>query len=193
MMEKAAATFDEALQVVPAIWDSPSVNGDWTTAVALTDIAESQREAGLASAALATLARAVEAANAAKRVYWWDRLAKVAGAQARFGLAAAAAATIDLAVERARTLGQEFERAWALSDIARICAEIGLRAEANRILNGSARSARQDANGIAWIRWEACVRHAEARRRPPHHLALFIYHSKICSPFQCSTPAKRLA
>jgi tetratricopeptide (TPR) repeat protein len=148
MMEKAAATFDEALQVVPTIRDSPSVNRDWTTAVALTDIAESQREAGLASAALATLARAVEAASTAKQVYWWDRLAKVAAAQARFGLAAAAAATVDLAIERARALGQESQRAWALSDIARICAGIGLRAEANRILDEAVGFARMIADGV---------------------------------------------
>jgi tetratricopeptide (TPR) repeat protein len=165
MMEKAAAAFDVALQVVPTIRDSRAGVRDWATAVALTDIAESQREAGLTGAAVATLDRAVEAASVTKQDYWWDRsaLAKVAGAQARFGLAAAAATTIDLAIERARALGQDSQRAMALSDIARICAEIGLRAEAIRVFDealGFARAIAERGNlllAIAEIQLKAGV------------------------------------
>jgi tetratricopeptide (TPR) repeat protein len=157
MMEKAAATFDEALQVVPTIQDSVAGKRDWATAVALTDIAESQREAGLTSAALATLDRAVEAAGAAKqdykREYWFgglagrSALAKAGVAQARAGLAAAAATTIDLAIERARALGQGSVQAVALSDIARSIVAIGLRAEADRIFDEALRLARTIADG----------------------------------------------
>jgi len=128
LAEKAAATFEEALQAAPTIRDPASPSRDWSTAIALAHIAESQREVGLTSAATATLDRAVEAARAVKGD--WAALAKVGGAQAKVGLTTAAADTFDLATELARAVAPQADRAAALAEIAKIQAEAGLMVEA---------------------------------------------------------------
>jgi tetratricopeptide (TPR) repeat protein len=127
LLEKAAATFDEAFRAAPTIRD-PAHTTEGTTPVALAHIAESQHEVGLTSAAITTLDRAIEAARALKGN--WVVLAKVGGAQAKVGLATAAAGTFDRAIELARAVGPQYDRAAALADIAKIQAEAGLMAEA---------------------------------------------------------------
>jgi tetratricopeptide (TPR) repeat protein len=145
----AAANLDEALQtVVGALSISPSATAAPTAGyAALADIADAQREAGLANAAHETLYRAAVAADAMTP----DRvraaaLARVA--EVRLKATDGAPDSFARALAVGRALPDDRDRAFALQGIAKAQANAGLRDAAARTFAEAAGLAYQDGRAL---------------------------------------------
>jgi tetratricopeptide (TPR) repeat protein len=155
LTQKAVATFDEALRAAEATVTATQVRGDVIVVGALADVADAQREAGLAAAARETRDRAAAVAEAITN----DRdRAQVLPLLAEMR-AKAEDATPDLFAQSlaiARTLPDDHHRAHALQLTAVAQAHAGLRDEAAHTFAEAAGIVAQDGEMLSRI--------ADARR-----------------------------
>jgi tetratricopeptide (TPR) repeat protein len=157
----AAATLDEALQVVPSIKDPPLpkevlsdalafMRADVTKSLALSAIAKAQDEAGLKTQSAATFERAKQAASevraASPRIMALNRLGR---AQYQAGRVAGATRAFDDALELARGLDNPAMRVFEFVNVLSAKLDVGVAVEGDSTLLEGVEIARSIA-GEAW-------------------------------------------
>ena len=146
LIEDAAATLGEALQLVPSIKDSPLLREDLSEALAflradlsrslaLSVIATAQNEAGFTTQSAATFERAMQAASevkaAAPHIMALIRLGR---AQYQAGHITAVADAFDDALTLARKLENNLARAHQLLNVLEAKVEVGLAVDGDSTL-----------------------------------------------------------
>jgi tetratricopeptide (TPR) repeat protein len=131
LMQDAAATLEQALQLVPAIKGSSLTKADFSRSLALSQIAAAESKAGLKPQSAATLERAAQASSeigeAKDRVAALSRLGRT---QHEAGRVQDAAGSFDTALALARGVENGAQRAIALLHVVDAKIEAGLAADA---------------------------------------------------------------